>query len=134
MIRLDIAVRDLKFSYAPGETIAGFVSWELDFVPTSADLRLFWYTEGKGTQDLLVVASQAFANPEQQDRREFQLTVPIEGPLSFSGTFITLAWALELILEPSTQAQRLEILVSNDGREIRLQRLPEEKSETSATP
>lgn len=129
MIKLEIVPHDLKFDYRPGETVAGVVSWELDGVPSSAELRLFWYTEGKGTQDLLVVASQSFANPARQDRREFGLRVPPEGPLSFSGSFISLTWALELLLEPDSMAQRLELLISNDGREIRLRRLPDDKPE-----
>jgi hypothetical protein len=60
---------------------------------------------------------QPFAEPVLKDRRSFSLQLP-EGPYSFSGKLISLAWALELVAEPGSRASRIEITVSPTRREI----------------
>jgi hypothetical protein len=121
MSRLVISLADPRFVWAPGEAIAGTASWSLDAAPNDVELRLFWYTRGKGDEDVAVVDRQRFDAPGREDRREFRLRVPVDGPLSFSGQLITLTWALELVAEPGEETQRLEVLVSATGREIRLE-------------
>ena len=43
------------FSLKPGEVLKGRVGWQSDTPITSAELRLFYYTKGKGTRDVDVV-------------------------------------------------------------------------------
>ena len=86
----------------------------------SVELRLFWYTQGKGDQDVGVVATVPFPEPASQDRRDFRIPLPL-GPYSFSGKLISLMWALEVVAEPGSRAGRLEITVSPTRREIQLQ-------------
>jgi hypothetical protein len=107
-------------AFLPGEVVEGMVSWQLDRPADRAELRLFWYTEGKGDQDVQVVETVSFANPEPQDHRGFRVRLP-EGPYSFSGKLISLTWALELVVEPGSRAGRLAITVSPTRREILLQ-------------
>lgn len=114
---MTIETRDGANAFLPGEVVEGTVSWQLGQPAERVELRLFWYTEGKGDQDVGVVANVPFADPGLQDRRSFRLTLP-EGPLSFSGKLISLAWALELVAEPGDRASRIEITVSPTRREI----------------
>jgi hypothetical protein len=114
-----IEIQDGANAFLPGEVVVGTVSWQLDRPAQTAELRLFWYTQGKGDQDMGVVSTVPFANPGLQDRQPFRVTLP-DGPFSFSGKLISLAWALELVVEPSSRASRTEITVSPTRMEILL--------------
>lgn len=116
---LVVEIQNGANSFLPGETVEGTVSWQLDRPAVTAELRLFWYTQGKGDQDVGVVSTVSFGNPELQDRRPFRVTLP-DGPFSFSGKLISLAWALELVMEPGSRASRTEITVSPTRMEILL--------------
>lgn len=116
---IDVSTRDGRLSFHPGETIEGTVSWHLDEAPRSVELRLFWYTEGKGDRDLEIVKTVPFEAPGAEDRRAFRLQAPAE-PWSFSGKLISLTWALEAVVEPGAKANRTEILISPTGSEVRL--------------
>jgi hypothetical protein len=106
-----------RTAFRPGESLAGRASWRGDGQPSSAELRLFWYTSGKGTQDVGVVTTMTFDAPRQEDRRDFTLPLPRE-PYSFSGTLISLTWAIELIVEPGGQVDRCEFVLSGTGEEV----------------
>ena len=103
--------------FKPGETIRGRVTWQVDEPPQSAELRLFWYTSGNGTQDVGNVDSVVFQTPQANDNRDFSLALPRQ-PFSFSGKLISLVWAIELIVEPGSNVERQEFLVSASGREV----------------
>lgn len=111
-------------AFLPGEIVEGVASWQLDGPAETVELRLFWYTEGKGDRDLAVAETVAFPDPEAQDRRGFRLRLPA-GPYSFSGKLISLNWALEVVAEPGSRAGRLPIVVSPTRREILLHPAPE---------
>jgi hypothetical protein len=120
MDTIQVETRGGVNAFLPGEVVEGTVSWQLDRPATTAELRLFWYTAGKGDQDLRVIETVAFANPEPQDSRGFRVRLP-EGPYSFSGKLISLLWALEAVVEPGSRAERLILIVSPTRREILLQ-------------
>ena len=104
-------------SYKPGETIGGRVTWQVDRDPKSAELRLFWYTSGKGTQDVGNVDAVAFDTPQTHDDRTFSFVLPRE-PFSYSGKLISIVWAIELIVEPGSNVERHEFVMSGSGSEI----------------
>jgi hypothetical protein len=104
-------------NFKPGDRIDGRVSWQLERPPESAELRLFWYTKGKGTQDVENVDSASFATPQIHDERLFSFTLPAQ-PFSFSGQLISIVWALELLVEPGGHVERLEFVMSPTGREV----------------
>lgn len=120
MERIQVETRGGATAFAPGEVVEGTASWQLETPARSVELRLFWYTEGKGDQDVGVVATVPFPEPALEDRRGFQISLPA-GPYSFSGKLISLLWALEVVAEPGPRAGRLEITVSPTRREILLQ-------------
>jgi hypothetical protein len=117
MSTLRIDISGGQRGYKPGETISGRVTWQVDQPPQSAELRLFWYTSGKGTQDVENVDAVAFQTPQMNDDRTFSLTLPRQ-PFSFSGKLISLVWALELIVEPGSNVARQEFAMSALGKEV----------------
>lgn len=116
---LELETRDGANAFLPGETVEGTASWHLDPPAETVELRLLWYTQGKGDQDVGVVTTLPFPEPAAKDRRSFSLQLP-DGPYSFSGKLISLTWALELVAEPGSRASRVEITVSPTRREILL--------------
>jgi hypothetical protein len=117
MERLAIEIQNGANAFLPGEVVEGTVSWQLDQPAVTVELRLFWYTQGKGDQDVGVVFAVPFANPGLQGSRAFRISLP-DGPFSFSGKLISLVWALELVAEPGPRASRTEITVSPTRMEI----------------
>lgn len=116
-IQVDTA--DGRAAFLPGETVEGVASWHFDAAPERVELRLFWYTEGKGDQDVQIVETVPFGQPGADDRRAFRVRLPA-GPYSFSGKLISLSWALEVVAEPASRAGRLPLVISPAGREILL--------------
>jgi hypothetical protein len=114
-----IETRDGVNAFLPGETVEGTVGWHCDVPAKSVELRLLWYTEGKGDQDVTVVESVPLPNPGRDEVRPFQIRLPA-GPFSFSGRLISLVWALEAVAEPGSRAERLPITVSPTRQEILL--------------
>ena len=123
MSDLKILLRDERTSFHPGETIEGVAGWRLDKPPKSIELRLFWFTRGKGTEDVGVVNQINFPAPQAEEGRTFSFKLPPE-PWSFSGQLISLIWALELVVDPgiakASQSTRVELVVSPSGQEIQL--------------
>ncbi len=117
MSALRIDVTGGPRGYKPGETISGRVTWQVDEPPQSAELRLFWYTSGKGTQDVGNTGSVTFPAPQVNDDRTFSVTLPRQ-PYSFSGKLISLVWAIELIVEPGSNVERQEFVMSASGAEV----------------
>ena len=115
MLRIDISGG--QQGHIPGGTIGGRVTWQVDEEPRSAELRLFWFTSGKGTQDVGHIDTVTFQMPRMQDERAFSFTLPRQ-PFSFSGKLISLVWALELIVEPGSNVARQEFVMSGTGSEV----------------
>jgi hypothetical protein len=116
MTGLHIELADDRSAFTPRESVEGRVSWSVNGA-TSAEVRLFWYTRGKGTEDVGLVDTVAFPNPQTTDQRTFRFALP-EAPYSFSGKLISILWAIELIIEPGPSVERREIVMSPSGREV----------------
>jgi hypothetical protein len=108
-----------RLNYAPGDALEGLVSWHFDHPPDWLELRLFWYTTGKGDKDVHVVTRMTFEQPASVDSQIYSLILP-HGPYSYSGRLTSLIWALELITKPNNDAVRLEIVVGPASQEIDL--------------
>ena len=130
MNELRIELADELASFKPTDELNGTVTWDLEQIPSSMELRLFWFTRGKGTEDVGVIKTIRFETPGLRDKKTFNFSLP-DSPYSFSGKLISLIWALELIAEPSSQVARREIVVAPGGRELRLDSLPEHEKPKS---
>ncbi len=131
MNALKIALRENRTRFRPGETIAGVAAWMLEKEPQTVELRLFWFTRGKGTQNVNVVLTIRFDHPKAEESRPFQLALP-EYPYSFSGKLISLIWALELVVNAG-EAERVELTLSPTGQEILLQAVDDVGRKAAAT-
>lgn len=109
-----------RTSYTPGTEITGQATWELATPPKALELRLFWFTRGKGTTDVQVVETLRFEAARTADRRDFRFRLPAT-PYSFSGQLISLVWALELVTVPGNQNARVEFTLAPGGQEILLE-------------
>jgi len=112
--------------FKPGETIQGQVVWVLEKNPKQVFLRLFWYTKGKGTEDIEVIDEITFDSPLQQEHRPFEISLP-QSPYSFSGQLVSLIWALELVTDSPDEAIQKEIVLSPYGHEIDLSKQKQDK-------
>ncbi len=119
MNQLKIELKENRASFEPGAEIAGSVSWQLDKPVSDLELRLFWFTRGKGTEDAGVAETIRFEQPLQQETRSFQFRLP-RAPYSFSGKLISLVWALELVSERGKAVTRQELVVGPLAREVQL--------------
>ena len=125
MIRLGL--RQNKTAFRPGEAIAGAVLWEFQKPPANAEVRLVWFTRGKGTEDGGIAVTVAFDAPPAADTREFSFDAP-NGPYSFSGALIAVVWAVEFVAKPGNEFQRIEIVIAPGAREIQLPRIEQPKA------
>lgn len=123
MTELSIELAEDRTGFAPGEEIRGNVTWSTDNPGQKIELRLFWFTRGKGTEDAGIVDTVPFDQPLPHETRPFRFVLPA-GPYSFSGQLVSLVWALELIANVSKTVVRREIEVGPDRREVRLDSVP----------
>ena len=126
MSQLTIEIREGRSNFEPREEVMGTAGWKLDQTPRAVELRLFWFTRGKGTEDAGVVETVRFDRPMSEETRSYRFRLP-EMPYSFSGKLISLIWALELVAEPSKEVARVEITVAPGGREVRLNSIGEKR-------
>jgi hypothetical protein len=114
MSQLKIGLREERTRHEPGDEIVGAAGWEFARPPEAMELRLFWFTRGKGDEDAGVVATQRMENPAAAEARPFQFRLP-EAPYSFCGALMTLKWAVELVALPSKEAARVEFDMAPGG-------------------
>ncbi len=121
--RISLETAGGRDAYEPGAELRGHVEYDLAAPAERVEVRLFWYTRGKGTTDVQVVKVQRFDVAGVTGRHEFRFVLPDE-PYSFSGKLISLVWALEAIVEPGERTARLELVVAPGGKEVQLQNVP----------
>ena len=117
MSALSIELEDGKMSFRPGETLHGVASWLLEESVDTLEVRLLWFTRGKGTQDVEVVDRRTFRSPALDGHDAFSFDLPA-GPYSFSGRLISLIWALELVTPKGANSYRVEFVLSPFESEI----------------
>jgi hypothetical protein len=118
---LRVELDEGRASFRPGEVVRGTASWSLDAPPAAVEVRLIWFTQGKGDRDVGLVESVPAAAPGAEGGLSFAFTLP-DGPYSFSGTLVSLLWAVEAVALPASDAASAELVVSPSGREILLPR------------
>jgi hypothetical protein len=123
MSSIALELADGRTKYRPGEWVEGVAFWGLPSAPESIEVRIYWRTQGKGTQDLEIVRNVKFTQVGLEDRRPFRLQLPA-APYSFSGKLMTLAWGVEIVVEPAGESANIDITVSPTGEEVRLDRTP----------
>jgi hypothetical protein len=116
-IVLELAFDENGSACEPGGRVAGTASWAAEHPPDRVEVRLFWYTKGKGDQDLAVVDTVTFDAPSATDRRPFSFRLPAAPP-SFRGQLVELVWAIEVVALPGEEAALRELVVGPGGRVV----------------
>ncbi len=117
MSTVRIGTKENQKAYRPGETIEGAMGWELPEAPAAIEVRLFWQTRGKGTEDVEIVDRVRIERPAEQGALPFRFTAPAE-PVSFAGRLVALIWALEVVVLRQGPSARVDLIIAPDGREI----------------
>lgn len=114
-----LTLMDGRSAFSPGEDITGTIRWSAEQAPAWLELRLFWYTEGKGTQDIGVARSERFSDPGPQGERPFRMRAPAH-PQSCSGRLVSVRWALELVSADDQPVVKVDLVIAPGAREITL--------------
>ena len=116
---LEIHVDGGREVFAPGETLRGTLQWMGEVPPEALELRLLWYTEGRGDQDVGVARRLRIEAPSSVGSSPFEFEAP-SGPYSCSGRLVSIRWALEVVTRPSGDTARAELVMAPAGREVEL--------------
>jgi len=116
---VSLAIDNGEILFRPKSKVTGVAEWQLDHEVRAVEVRLIWFTQGKGTQDFEIVDRRRFEAPALMGSEKFEFPLP-EGPQSFSGALISLTWALELVTEKGKESQRVEFFLSPFDSEIDL--------------
>ncbi|MCW1885083.1 hypothetical protein OKA04_10120 [Luteolibacter flavescens] len=114
--------RDLR----PYESVSGQVRWELEKDPRELELRLCWFTRGRGTEESRTIQVLSLGDTRRGERA-FSFPLPAE-PWSTNGTLIRITWALEVVARKVGALGVEEFTVSPQRREIVLREVPDARS------
>ncbi len=126
-----LAVTITKTAHRPRDIVSGTVGWEFPSAPRALEVRLFWFTRGKGMPDAGIADKRRIEQPLARGSQPFELRLP-DVPFSFSGTLVSLIWAVEIVAEPGPESARAEIVMSPSGSEIVLPRIETAEDRTRA--
>jgi hypothetical protein len=115
---MEIALEGGRTAFRPGETVEGTVAWSLPERPVAVELRVFWSTRGKGTEDVGVAHVEPMAGAMAEERRPFRLALPV-APWSYDGRLVAVVWGMELVALPSKRSVSVEIVIGPGAAEVR---------------
>jgi hypothetical protein len=114
---ISIQLDQASSEFQAGTTLSGKVLWSTAAAIKKIELRLFWFTEGRGSQDIELVDERNW-DTTGQGEEPFEFTLPAE-PYSFSGKLISLQWALEAVTLPKENTTTRKIFtLSPNGKEL----------------
>jgi hypothetical protein len=113
-----ITISSEKNEYQPGEEIRGVVKWN-GFESDRLEIRLIWFTEGKGTSDSHIFATRSVEKASPNGEAGFSFAAP-HRPYSFSGKLISLTWTIEVLFYPGKNTERHDLVVAPTGAEVLL--------------
>ncbi|MEK7953336.1 hypothetical protein [Luteolibacter soli] len=123
---ITIERRDLR----PHETVTGRVEWQLEKEPRDLELRLCWFTQGRGTEESRTIAALPLGDTLRGERA-FSFQLPAE-PWSVNGTLVRIAWALEVVAKKTGSLAVEEIVVAPQRQEIALREIESARTTTKA--
>ena len=115
---ITIERRDLR----PHDTVTGRVAWQLEKEPRDLELRLCWFTSGRGTEESRTIEALPLGDTLRGER-SFSFRLPAE-PWSTNGTLVRIAWALEVVAKKTGSLAVEEIVVAPQRPEIELREVP----------
>lgn len=117
---LFVELDDDRRGFSPGQTIGGGARWEdLPDGTEAVELRLYYFTEGRGTKDTKVAERLRF-DAASSGAQRFDIETPA-GPYSCAGALVSVLWALELVALPGeAHSEPVELSVSPSGAAVEL--------------
>lgn len=119
---LEIQIDGDPTHFTPGGTVCGRVDWHEEKAPEAIEVRLLWYTEGRGDTDVGVARMLRVEAPAAMGSTPLHFECP-RGPLSFSGRLISLQWCIEATAIGPGTTTRAPLVIGSGGEEIDLTRL-----------
>ncbi len=123
---IELAAETVK----PFGTLKGTVRWQRSDRPPSLELRVFWMTRGRGTEEVEVVTVVP-GKLEPDGTAEFSIKLP-GVPWSFSGQLISVSWAVELVDDQGVACGMESFVLSPDGEVRQLKEVNKPKSKKKA--
>lgn len=111
------------FHHQPFQPLTGRVRVTAPVVAKEMELRVFWFTRGRGDEEAEICHHLRIN--AQEGVTEFSWKLPA-APYSFAGHLITLAWAIEVVDEKEDSLDLVPFLLSPTGEEIQLEAIPDE--------
>jgi hypothetical protein len=118
MSKISLETANAIRSFEPGASIEVDTAWDLDTQPRAIELRVVWNTRGRTIQDIRIVDTVSL-DVSKCERQRVPLTLP-RAPYSFTGKYVSLIWALELVVLPSQDSARFPITIGPGGKEVHL--------------
>lgn len=109
--------------------VRGRARWRGAAPAKPVELRVFWMTRGRGTEEIGVVGRKEFRAVDG-GVEEFRFALP-EEPVSFNGKLVSVAWALEVVADDEGLGLR-EFVHAPDGIERALGEVEKPLSKGSA--
>ena len=107
-----IELREPTACYRPGQPIIGSLHrQDGNAERESIEIRLIWFTRGKGDRDFEVIDLKTIDHLKDKNPAAFEFNAP-RYPCSFSGKLISLIWAIEAISFPDREASIHEIIIA----------------------
>ena len=114
---IQIVLDNAAGAFEQGATIRGQVAWSEFNRLESLEIRLIWFTRGKGDRDVQIVQQQTIRSNASSGSEPFEFTAP-RAPYSFSGKLISIIWAVEVVAFPSRNAESVEIVIAPGANEV----------------
>ncbi len=118
VLRIQLEEQDARFR--PGAALEGSVEWALEKEAKRIEIRLLWFTEGRGTRDVGVVERDLIEGPGKMGQRQFRWKAP-RAPYSFEGSLISLNWIVEAAVDPGDLVERAPLVISPFRVPVRLE-------------
>jgi hypothetical protein len=114
-----IKIHGVRAGYRPGTSLSGSVEWNAHTAPHSISIKLFWVTSGAASRQIGVVRTCVIERPNPTGTSHFEFRLP-EGPWSFEGALVSLAWVVEAVLAPSKQSAHVIFSMSPENWQFEL--------------
>ncbi|GHC55629.1 hypothetical protein [Roseibacillus persicicus] len=108
------------FHHQPFQELTGRVRITGSLPAKKMELRVFWFTRGRGDEEAKVLHRQEIS--PHDSLVPFAWKLP-PAPYSFAGKLITLAWAVEVVDEKEQSLDLVPFLLSPSGEEMQLEAL-----------
>lgn len=119
------------FHHQPFQMLSGKVRVTGPVKAKKLELRIFWFTRGRGDEEAEIVHRQSI-DPNQA-LSDFAWQLPSQ-PYSFAGQLITLAWAVELVDAKERSLDLVPFLLSPNGAELQLEVVADDFSKRKKKP